>query len=111
MSLVSRAAAQLPGDRPGVVHVGYEEVGGNTADGRRLQLNAREMRTFDPAGTGLKMVYSNYFMNELVTSRMESAAVTETLARNPIGDYRGLGPLPAHMLFMDKDGTPGSHLR
>lgn len=109
--LVSRAAAQLPGDRPGVVHVGYEEVGGNTADGRRLQLNAREMRTFDPAGTGLKMVYSNYFMNELVTSRMESAAVTETLARNPIGVYRGLGPLPAHMLFMDEDGTPGSHLR
>lgn len=109
--LVSQAAAQLPGDRPGVVHVGYEEVGGNTADGRRLRLNTEEMRTFDPAATNLKMVYSNYFMNELVTSRMESAAVTETLAWNPIGGYSGRGPIPAHMLFMDQDGTPGSHLR
>lgn len=109
--LVARAADQLPGDRMGVIHVGYEEVGGNTADGRRLQLNAREMSTFDPLETRLKMVYSNYFMNELVTSRMESAAVTETLARNPIGGHRGKGPLPAHMLFMDEDGTPGSHLR
>lgn len=109
--LVSRAAAQLPGDRPGAIHVGYEEVGGNTADGRRLRLNTQQMRTFEPGATGLKMVYSNYFMNELVTSRMESAAVTETLAWNPIGGYRGMGPLPAHMLFLDEDGTPGSHLR
>jgi hypothetical protein len=109
--LVSRAAAQLPGDRPGAIHVGYEEVGGNTADARRLQLNTREMRSFDPDATSLRIVYSNYFMNELVTSRMESAAVSETLAWNPIGGARGKGPLPAHMLFMDEDGTPGSHLR
>jgi hypothetical protein len=108
--LVSRAAAQLPGDCPGAIHVGYEEVGGNTADGRRLMLNAREMSTFDPMKTGLSMVYSNYFMNELVTSRMESAAVTETLAWDAIGGYRGKGPLPAHMLFADEDGKPGSHL-
>jgi hypothetical protein len=109
-ALVSRAAAQLPGDRPGVIHVGYESVGGNSADGRRLYLNAREMRTFDPEETGLRMVYSNYFMPELVTARMESAAVTETLAWHPVGRARGTGPLPSHMLFSDEDGTPGSHL-
>jgi hypothetical protein len=109
--LVSRAAAQLPGDRPGVIHVGYESVGGNSADGRRLFLNAREMRTFDPEATRLRMVYSNYFMHELVTARMESAAVSETLAWHPVGKARGKGPLPNHMLFGDEDGAPGSHLR
>lgn len=109
--LVARAADQLPGDRPGVVHVGYEAIGGNSADGRRHALNRREMRTFEPGATGLRMVYGNYFMNELVTSRNESAAVVETMAWYPIGSGSGKGPLPGHMLFMDEDGTPGSHLR
>ncbi|OWJ63608.1 hypothetical protein [Inquilinus limosus] len=108
--LVARASAQLPGDRPGAIHVGYEAVGGNSEDGRRHQLNRREMRTFDPAITGLRMVYGNYFMNELVTSRNESAAVTETLAWYPVGSARSLHPLPGHMLFMDENGKPGSHL-
>ncbi|MER8638749.1 hypothetical protein [Mesorhizobium sp. M1365] len=108
--LVSRAANQLPGDRPGVVHVGYEAVGGNSADGRRHQLNRREMRTFEAGATGLRMVYGNYFMNELVTSRNESAAVIETMAWYPVGGKGGRGPLPDHMLFIDEDGVPGSHL-
>lgn len=109
--LVSRAASQLPGDLPGVVHVGYEAAGGNSADGRRHHLNREEMRTFDSAETGLRMVYGNYFMCELVTSRNESAAVTETTAWYPPRGRRGEGPLPRHLLFKDEDGTPGSHLR
>lgn len=109
--LVSKAANQLPGDRPGVIHVGYEATGGNGADARRHYLNTREMRTFDPEATGLQIVYGNYFMNELVTARNESSAVTETLAWYPIGGRRTRGPIPAHMLFMDEDGAPGSHLR
>ena len=109
--LVSRAAAQLPGDLPGAVHVGYEAVGGNSADGRRHHLNRQEIGTFDPEGTGLRMVYGNYFMCELVTARNESAAVTETLAWYPPSGARGKGPLPGHMLFGDGGGKPGSHLR
>lgn len=109
--LVSRAANQLPGDRPGVVHVGYEAIAGNSADGRRHELNRRQMRTFEPSATRLRMVYGNYFMNELVTGRNESAAVVETMAWYPIGGGTGRGPLPGHMLFVDEDGTPGSHLR
>lgn len=109
--LVARAANQLPGDRPGVVHVGYEAVGGNSADGRRHELNRRAMRAFEAGSTRLRMVYGNYFMNELVTARNESAAVVETMAWYPIGGSRGSGPLPGHMLFVDEDGTPGSHLR
>lgn len=47
----------------------------------------------------------------IASSSRRCARMTETLAWNPIGGYRGKGPLPAHMLFMDEDGTPGSHLR
>lgn len=108
-SLVGRAAEQLPGDIPGVVHVGYEAVGGNSVDQWRHELNRREMANFDPAETGLRLVYGNYFMNELVTARNESAAVSETLAWYPVVTGAGAGPLPGHMLFMDEDGSPGSH--
>jgi hypothetical protein len=110
-SLIAKASRQLPGDRPGAVHVGYEAVGGNSVDGRRHALNRVEVCSFDPGGSGLRIVYGNYFMPELVTSRNESAAVTETLAWYPVGGGRVRQPLPGHMLFMDQDGSPGSHLR
>ncbi|KQT33825.1 hypothetical protein ASG29_06500 [Sphingomonas sp. Leaf412] len=108
--LVAKASTQLPGDRPGAIHVGYEGVGGNSEDGRRHELNRREMASFEPGRTGLRMVYGNYFMPELVTSRNESAAVSETLAWYPVGRGGVRDPLPGHMLFMDEDGRPGSHL-
>lgn len=109
-SLVARAANQLPGDRLGAIHVGYEAVGGNSADARRHRLNREQMRSFDPGETGLRIVYGNYFTPELVTARNESAAVSETTAWYPLGKGRPLHSLPAHMLFMDEDGRPGSHL-
>ncbi len=109
-SVVGKAALQLPGDRPGAIHVGYEGAGGNNEDGRRHELNRREMATFEPSATGLRMVYGNYFMPELVTARNESSAVTETMAWYPVGRDRTAKPLPGHLLFMDEDGLPGSHL-
>jgi hypothetical protein len=109
--LVARAARQLPGDCPGIVHVGYEAVGGNSADGRRHALNRQEMRRFDPEKTKLRTVYGNYFTNELVTARNESAAVNETTAWYSVGRGGGKGPEPAHLLFTDEDGQPGSHLK
>ena len=109
-SLIGQASLQLPGDRPGAIHVGYEGTGGNNEDGRRHALNRREMATFEPGGTGLRMVYGNYFMPELVTARNESAAVTETLAWYPVGRELMKEPLPGHLLFMDKDRQSGSHL-
>lgn len=109
-SVVGKASLQLPGDRPGAIHVGYEGAGGNNEDGRRHELNRREMATFEPSATGLRMVYGNYFMPELVTARNESSAVTETMAWYPVGRDRTAKPLPGHLLFMDEDGLPGSHL-
>lgn len=108
-SVVGRASQQLPGDMPGAVHVGYETIGGNNVDGLRHHLNREVMLNFDPGKTGLRMVYGNYYMPELVTARNESCAVSETLAWYPVGASSESHSLPDHMLFSDGDGTPGYH--
>ncbi|UQE03557.1 hypothetical protein [Bradyrhizobium japonicum] len=108
--VIGRASEQLPGDRPGVIHVGYEAVGGNSVDGLRHRLNAEQMRTFDARESKLRWVYGNYFMPEHVTARNESAAVSESTAWYRVGTSRTKQPLPGHMLFIDEEGQPGSHL-
>lgn len=108
-SVVGRASDQLPGDRPGVIHVGYEALGGNSVDGLRHNLNAYEMRSFDAKESQLRWVYGNYMMPEHVTARNESAAVTETTAWYRVGTGSTRQPLKGHMLFSDADGKPGSH--
>lgn len=108
-SMVADAAGQLPGDRPGVVHVGYETMGGNSVDGRRHLLNLEQMATFDPGASRLQWVYGNYMTPEHSTARNESAALTETTATYPVRGRRNAQPLPDHMLFLDEDGLPGHH--
>jgi len=107
--IVGRAAAQLPGDRPGAIHVGYEAVGGNSVDGHRHLLNQEQMQDFEVGESNLRFVYGNYFMPEHVTARMESAAVSETTAWYPVGSIKTEQPLPGHLLFSDQAGTPGAH--
>ena len=107
--IVGRASEQLPGDRHGVIHVGYEAVGGNSVDGLRHQLNAEQMRSFDVRKSNLCWVYGNFFMPEHVTDQNESAALSETTAFYRVGKSRKKEPLPGHLLFMDEDGLPGSH--
>jgi hypothetical protein len=107
--VVGRASEQLPGDRPGVIHVGYEAIGGNSVDGLRHRLNGEQMRSFDARESKLRWIYGNFFMPEHVTARNESAAVSETTASYPIGALTAREPLPGHMLFMDEEGLPGSH--
>lgn len=108
--VVARASQQLPGDRPGVIHVGYEAAGGNSVDGVRHRLNELEMVTFDSKESHLRMVYGNYFMPEHVTARDESAAITETTVCYRVGSQPAVQPLPSHLLFSDERGQPGSHL-
>jgi hypothetical protein len=107
--VVGRASDQLPGDRPGVVHVGYEAIGGNSVDGLRHRLNRREMRSFDAKESRLRWVYANYMMPEHVIAQNESAAIVETTAWYRVGTGGTREPLKWHMLFLDDDGQPGSH--
>lgn len=107
--MVAGALGQLPGDRPGVVHVGYELVGGNGADGRRDLLNRLEMLDFDVGVSRLRWVYGNYMVPEHTTARMESAALTETTATYPVGRPTTRDPLPEHVLFSDGIGIPGAY--
>lgn len=107
--IVGRASQQLPGDRPGAIHVGYEAVGGNSADELRHRLNRQQMCSFDARSSRLRWVYGNYFTPERTTARMESAAVSETTAYYPVSTVRARQPLAGHLLFMDEDGRPGTH--
>jgi hypothetical protein len=107
--MVAGALGQLPGDRPGVIHVGYELLGGNGADGRRDLLNRLEMLNFNVGASRLRWVYGNYMVPEHTTARNESAALTESTATYPIGRPTARDPLPQHLLFSDGSGAPGAY--
>lgn len=107
--LVGQASQQLPGDCPGVVHVGYEARDGNAVNGLRHKLNRDEMKTFSSGETQLRWVYGNYMTPEHTNDPNESFALSETTASYKIGRHRTSGPLPDHLLFSDEGGVPGVH--
>lgn len=109
-AMVARANGQLPGDRPGIVHIGYETGGASPADTLRHLLNVLEIANFDPGQSRLRWVYANYMSPEHVTAADESAALSETTATYRVGRHRTPDPLPHHVLFGDEEGNPGWHL-
>lgn len=108
-SMVAEADEQLPDDRPGVVHVGYETRDGNSVDALRHRLNAAEMLTFEPRGSRLRWVYGNYLSPEHTNAPNESCALSETTATYKIGKHRTPSPLPNHLLFDAGQGGRGAH--
>lgn len=98
-STVANAAAQLPKDRPGVVHVGVESWAGGNSDGVRHFRNKLEMLDFDPGDTRLRWVYGEYFAPEVTTRSDESWAIEETSASYRVGRHGTREPLPYHMLL------------
>jgi hypothetical protein len=109
-STVARATRQLPGDRPGVVHVGYETGGASPADTLRHMLNVLEISNFNPGESRLRWVYANYMSPEHTTAENESAALTESTAHYKVGRHNTADPLPNHVLFHDEQGEVGWHL-
>ena len=103
--IVAKAAGQLPGDRPGVVHVGVESWAGSAADRLRHLLNHAEMRSFDAAGSRLRWVYGNYFAPELTTRHNESAATEETMVPYKVGRHSVSEPLPGHTIIVAQEAT------
>lgn len=108
-AMVAKASLQLPGDRPGAVHVGYELIGGNGADARRDIANRLELLSFDPGASRLRYVYGNYMVPEHVTAADESSALTETTATYQVGNGRTPDPLPLHTLFSEGRLLPGGY--
>ncbi|GKT25871.1 hypothetical protein [Acidovorax sp. SUPP3334] len=104
-SMVAEATQQLPDDRPGVIHVGYEARDGNSVDKLRHELNAAEMLTFEPRGSRLRWVYGNYLSPEHTNAPNESCALSETTATYKIGKHRTpLRYRVIYCLMLDKAG-------
>lgn len=55
---------QLPSDRPGIIHVGFEAVEGNEAEQARYAKILANTATFDPKGKPLPYVYNHYLIPE-----------------------------------------------
>lgn len=58
------ATRQLPDDRPGIVHVGFEAVEGDQVERRRHAKIIENAATFDPEGKPLEWLYCHYFVPE-----------------------------------------------
>ena len=109
-SIVAKAAAQLPGDRPGVVHVGTETWGNARIDQLRHIQNILELGDFDPGSSRLRWVYGNYTAPELTTDANETWALNETMIPYRIGRHSTAWPLPGHLLVSpDDEAHPGVH--
>ncbi len=98
-SVVAKAAAQLPKNRPGVVHVGVESWGGGAVDAARHVFNLLEATDFDPGDSRLRWVYGTYFAPELTTRSDETWAVEETTISYRVSRHQTPEPLPHHMLL------------
>ena len=92
------ANGQLPGDRPGAIHIGIESYSGAKIDAFRHVRNSLQSRYFDPGKSRLRWVYGNYFVPEATTRQDESWAFTETMVPYRVGSHRTKWPLPDHML-------------
>lgn len=104
------ANGQLPGDRPGVVHVGIETYAGAKVDAFRHIRNSLQSRYFDPGNSRLRWVYGNYFVPEATTRHDESWALTETMVPYRVGSHRTKWPLPDHMLVSPENkNSSGMH--
>jgi hypothetical protein len=109
-STLAHAEGQLPGDRPGAVHIGIETGFSGEVASRRHMRNLLEARFFEPKRSRLRWVYGNHFIPENTTDRNEACAMNETTIAYRIGAHGTAGPLPHHFLVAPEESTrPGVH--
>ncbi|MCY1646429.1 hypothetical protein OVA11_04890 [Caulobacter sp. SL161] len=109
-STLSQAEEQLPSDRPGVVHVGFENTGGPEVDSARHFRNWLEAKFFEPRDSRLRWVYAHYFAPEATTRPNESWAITESVVPFRIGRHKTQWPLPNQLLLTAAEQmTEGVH--
>ncbi|MDY0969140.1 hypothetical protein [Sphingomonas sp. CFBP9021] len=61
---VADGLGQLPLDRPGIIHVGFEAVEGDEVEALRHQRIVASMADFDPGETPLEYVYTHFLAPE-----------------------------------------------
>lgn len=108
-SVIGKAAKQLPGDVPAVIHVGYEARSASSVDDFRHLRNLMKIKGFDPEQSRLRWVYGNYLSPEHTNNKNESWAISETTAPYKVGRHGTSQPLPNHLLFSDGPGQSGNH--
>ncbi|MBB4388553.1 hypothetical protein GGE61_004898 [Rhizobium leguminosarum] len=85
---------QLPSDRPGIVHIGFEALGGDAVEQRRFEKIKASVSAFDPRGKPLDFVFCHYFSPE--ASIDEAWAIDETTHYHK----KRPGPLPLQHLSL-----------
>ena len=89
---LAEAVDQLPVDRPGIVHIGFEAVEGDRVEEARYRKIVASTEKFDPRGKPLKYVYCHYFVPECPPDQAWSFdETTHRIARDarhpePLGD-------------------------
>ncbi|MEE9454646.1 MAG: hypothetical protein V3V13_09735 [Paracoccaceae bacterium] len=99
-SKVVDACKQLPSDVPGIVHVGFETLGGDEIEKRRYQKIKSKIRNFDAKGKPLTAIICHAFSPE--ASPTETWAFDETCIYQCFG-YNTL-PLSKITLVVPDDG-------
>lgn len=102
-STLADAEGQLPGDRPGAVHIGIETGPSPDVAATRHIRNLVEARFFEPSRSRLRWVYGNHFVPENTTNQNESCAITETTIPYQVGSHRTAAPLAHHFLVAPDD--------
>jgi hypothetical protein len=70
------ANRQLPPDIPGIVHIGFEAIAGDTVEQRRYEKIIERVQHFNRAGSRLEFLYCHYFSPE--STPEETWAIDET---------------------------------
>ena len=99
---------QLPNDRPGVVHIGFEAVDGDRVEALRFDKIRETLGRFDPRGKPLEHVYTHSLVPESPPDQAWAyEETTYTHALKP----RNLRPLPDLFLVTPESGDrrPGPH--
>jgi hypothetical protein len=105
---VAEANDQLPVDKSGIVHIGFEALEGDLVERARYDKILTSLGRFDPRGKPLRYVYCHYFVPESPPS--EAWAFDETVHWQRI---TGTDPRPLQSPFLvlpkDIQGRTGPH--
>lgn len=105
---LSEATAQLPTDRPGIAHIGFEALGADPIEARRFQKITQTMRKFDRGASDLKFIYCHYFAPDTTPDHVW--VMDETVQQFGISVSPDDMPLyPGKLLLSDDTGRAGVH--